>query len=152
MRRFIRLFGSNVLTIKDGNLWCILCSCPVTAEKKYFVFQHMKTASHQANADLRDIITPVKVYDENRMKEQKEFLMDLCKMLIDAGIPLDRLENESLRFFLRKYSYKSIPEDHIFKMKFLDISYDTTIKHIRDEVSDEMIWVSFEEMIDINER
>ena len=56
--RFIEMFGSDVLVSEGDGLRCILCDCAVSVEKKYTVLQHMKTAKHQSNASLNDVIFP----------------------------------------------------------------------------------------------
>ena len=71
----------------DGKiLFCKICEQSVNYGKKYFLFQHVNTTKHK-NA-LSKLPTS---------SRKSQFALDLCTAFANAGIPLWKLENPTLR-------------------------------------------------------
>ena len=81
-----------------------------------------------------------------------QFSVDLCKALIDAGIPLTKLQNCSFNNFLAKYTRRSVPDESTLRKNYVDSCYDKAIQNIRDVVGDSNIWVSIDETTDATGR
>ncbi|XP_055493525.1 uncharacterized protein LOC129698403 [Leucoraja erinacea] len=79
---------------------------------------------------------------------KSEFPRYLCKAFIDAGIPLGKLENKSLRGFLEKYTEQPIPSESLLWKKYVDSNFDIVVQKIRDKVACNKIWISIDETID----
>ncbi|PSN41554.1 Catalase [Blattella germanica] len=76
------------------------------------------------------------------------FNEELCDALLSVDIPVNKLNNITLRNFLEKYTRRSIP--NVFTIRKLNIqkSYDKCNDHICDELKDSKIWISIDETMD----
>lgn len=52
------------------------------------------------------------------------FFEELCDALIGANIPLNKLNNESLKSFLSKHCNQCIPGESKLRKRYLEISYN----------------------------
>ncbi|KAL1238806.1 DASH complex subunit [Trichinella spiralis] len=83
------------------------------------------------------------------VKDSKsQFPTDLCMTFIDAGIPLWKLENKSLRGFLEKYTKQHIPSESSLQKNYIDNNFNNVMDRIRRKVAYNKTWVSIDEMID----
>ncbi|KRY25875.1 hypothetical protein T03_5402, partial [Trichinella britovi] len=93
-------------------LFCKACGMTINHEKKYFVCQHLQTAKHKSATEKmkteskQACLLNTFVADSS---SKSQFPTELCMAFIDAGIPLWKLENKSLRSFLEKYTKQHIP-------------------------------------------
>lgn len=86
---------------------------------------------------------------ENRDQiDRKQFSSDLCKAFIDVGIPLWKLENESLKKFVKKYTQKTIPNESTLRKYYVDMYYNDTIAKIKANTLNKKLWISVDETID----
>ncbi|KRY25406.1 hypothetical protein T03_7109 [Trichinella britovi] len=67
---------------------------------------------------------------------------------IDAGIPLWKLENKSLRSFLEKYTKQHIPSESSLRKHYIDNNFNNVMDRVRREVAYNKIWISIDETID----
>ncbi|XP_003381038.1 hypothetical protein Tsp_07581 [Trichinella spiralis] len=79
---------------------------------------------------------------------KSQFPTDLCMAFIDAGIPLWKLENKSLRGFLEKYTKQHIPSESSLRKNYIDKNFNNVMDRIRRKVAYNKTWVSINEMID----
>lgn len=80
------------------------------------------------------------------------FNMDLCKALLAANIPLNKLSNSKFREFLEKYTGKHIPHESTLRKGYVDNVYNETIDIIKTKIGDNKIWVSIDETCDVEGR
>lgn len=118
---YVSEFGAHVFSTDGTVLLCKACEKTVTHEKKYFISQHVSTKKHISALASKS--------DEKKMtllstafatfSKQWQFSLDLCKTLIDAGIPFWKLENQSLKKFLQKYTGEPVPRESTLRKKLL---------------------------------
>ncbi|KRX35235.1 hypothetical protein T05_7684 [Trichinella murrelli] len=85
----------------------------------------------------------------NHEKNSKsQFPTELCMAFIDAGIPLWKLENKSLRSFLEKYTKQHIPSESSLRKHYIDNNFNNVMDRVRREVAYNKIWISIDETID----
>lgn len=147
----VREFGTDIFSTDNCVLFCKVCEKAVNHEKKYFVVQHVQTAKHKSAAEKtsKDKSQACLLTTFTASSSRKaEFSSDLCKAFIDAGIPLWKLENQSLRCFLEKYTKEHIPSESTLRKNYVDTNYNTTVQSIRDSVADNKIWISIDETTD----
>ena len=60
--------------------------------------------------------------------------MDLCRALISANIPLNKLQNTEFRKFLQAYTQNDVPTESTLRKSYLDNCYEEMMKTIRQRV------------------
>lgn len=150
LNKLLREFGKDIFSTDGSVLFCKFCETKVNFEKKYFVTQHLSTAKHKMSANKS--VDPKKTCLLQNFKGisqgQSQFSLDLCKALLDANIPLWKLENSSLKEFLQKYTKEQIPNESTLRKNYVDIVYLSVIENIREKVKEKQIWVSIDETTD----
>ena len=84
--------------------------------------------------------------------DRKQFNSDLCEALVNANIPLSKLENKSFRSFLEKYTGNVVPDESTLRKNYVDFHYNTTMNKIRIHAGNSKIWVSIDESTDVTGR
>jgi len=149
---YISEFGENIFS-SDGNiLFCKICEAKVTCEKRFTVLQHLKTSKHSRGIQ--------RLGDQQQKTQQllpttskiNSFNKDLCKTLLAANIPLNKLQNTYFRSFLEKYTHKDIPSVSLLRSTYVNECYNETMDAIRKEVLDKKIWISIDETTDVQSR
>ncbi|XP_003382220.1 conserved hypothetical protein [Trichinella spiralis] len=125
----VKEYGSDILSTDNTVLFCKACGKTINHKKKYFVYQYMQTTKHKSATE--------------KMKTE-----NLCMAFIDAGIPLWKLENKSLRGFLEKYTKQHIPSESSLRKNYIDNNFNNVMDRIRRKVAYNKTWVSIDEMID----
>ena len=152
---FVKEFGSDVFSTDGSVLFCKVCEKSVNFEKKYFISQHVQTAKHQNAANKTkpgDQQTSLLTTFSASTSRKSTFSLELCKAFVDAGIPLWKLENKSLKLFLEKYTKQVIPSESTLRKNYVDTLYDLTMQRIKEEVKDKKIWISIDETTDVKGR
>lgn len=150
---FVKEFGSDVFSTDGSILFCKACEKSVNFEKKYFISQHLETSKHKTAKDKKDGKTPTLIPTCFQLSSRKsEFAMDLCRSFVDAGIPLWKLENKSIRAFLQKYTNQSVPCESTLRKTYLDDCYTEVLKTIQNEIGTKNIWLSIDETTDVTGR
>ncbi|KRX71701.1 CGG triplet repeat-binding protein 1 [Trichinella sp. T6] len=134
-------YGSDILSTDNTVLFCKACGKTINHEKKYFVYQHLQTAKHKSATEKINTF----VADSS---SKSQFPTELCMAFIDAGIPLWKLENKSLRSFLEKYTKQHIPSESSLRKHYIDNNFNNVMDRVRREVAYNKIWISIDETID----
>ncbi|XP_049798065.1 uncharacterized protein LOC126216638 [Schistocerca nitens] len=82
------------------------------------------------------------MYDKSELNEE------LCEAIIKANNPLNKLDNEGLRTFLKKYTGKDIPHESTIRNNYVDPLYEKTLENIKKDISDSLVWLSVDETTD----
>ena len=77
-------------------------------------------------------------------KEKVEFCKDLCRTLVENGIPLIKLRQPSCRAFLEKYTRFKCPSETIIR-SFVDKESAIDLEEMRSTLKNEHIWVCVDE-------
>lgn len=123
--------------------------------------QHVKTKKHIERKAEKDIILEEiqnEIPEQEVPEEEPEphencsFNRDLCKALLSADIPLNKLSNKTFRDFLEKYAGKCIPDQSTVRKYLVQQIYNASAKKLQTKVADEKIWVSLDETTDVEQR
>lgn len=138
MAQVLEGFG-EVFTLMDKDfVFCNVCCQNVAFHgKRQKLQQHVDTTKHLQNV---------------AGTSTTEFYEDLCEAFVSANIPLHKLNNPSLRSFLKKYTGRDIPHESTLRKNYISKQYDKTISTIKSQLSDNYIWVSADETTDIKGR
>lgn len=80
------------------------------------------------------------------------FYIDLCRMMVSANIPLNKLNNKEFREFLEKYTQQHIPSESTLRQYYVPKLYDENMKQIRNSIIGNKIWISIDETTDVTGR
>ncbi|KAE9541774.1 hypothetical protein AGLY_003765 [Aphis glycines] len=146
------LYGEEVFKVDESVLFCQLCECKVSSEKKFNITQHLKTDKHiQATKRHKNKIEKKQQFLTSYQKKNS-FNVDLCKAFIAANIPLNKLSNSIFRKFLETYIKNPIPDQTTLRKLYVDDIYNETMENIRSKLSSKQIWVSVDETTDVEGR
>lgn len=153
VERYPKLFR-----VEGDFLFCICCEQKVIAERMTQVTQHLETKTHKKNEEKRnDSNQPTQSLmsdftGQSRGPKRNEFNMDLCKMLVDTNIPMNKITHPSFIAFLEKYTKQRIPSDTTLRIDYLPILYEETIKKLREKAKGKKIWITLDETTDVELR
>ena len=112
---------------------------------------HLKTGKHIEN--LSDGASSSKQDNVDAPStDRKQFNLDLCEALVDANIPIWKLENKKFKEFLEKYTKHVVPDESKIRKNYVDIYYNNTMSKIRTNVGNSNKWVSINESTDTTGR
>ncbi|XP_003737959.1 uncharacterized protein LOC100902100 [Galendromus occidentalis] len=149
---YVRYFGGDILTTDGSVLFCKICEKNINGDKKYFVRQHINSASHTKRTTRDDDASKKQVSllpnFVTRPQKGSEFNMDLCETLVKADIPFYKIQNPCFRRFIEKWSKQYFPHESALRKTYLKEVYDGTIRMIRASIGEGKIWVSVDETTD----
>ncbi|KAF0687787.1 BED-type domain-containing protein, partial [Aphis craccivora] len=139
LRHFVSEFGDEVFSIDASILFCKLCEC------KFNVTQHLKTDKHLKAIKREQNKIEKKQQLLTNIPRKCTFNIDLCKTLISANIPLNKLSN---------YTKNHIPDESTLRKLYVNdiYIYNETIEKIRSQVANNRIWMSIDETTDVEGR
>ncbi|KAE9521868.1 hypothetical protein AGLY_017750 [Aphis glycines] len=153
LKKYVSEYGIDFST--DGHvLYCKMCEIKIKFEKKYNVSQHIKTDKHQKNVKRKNEQAQRKVQQllTNQNSVKSDFNMDLCRAMVSANIPLNKLSDNVFRTFLEKYTGKSIPMGATLRKGYIDDIFNSTLDNMKMEIQQNKIWVSINETCDVEGR
>uniref|UniRef100_A0A2S2Q5L2 CGG triplet repeat-binding protein 1 n=1 Tax=Sipha flava TaxID=143950 RepID=A0A2S2Q5L2_9HEMI len=155
LNTFVSEFGKNVFSIDTRVLFCKYCETKVDSERRSSVIQHLKTEKHLRSVKRKENQQETKcqqLLTNDLPSKKSKFNLDLCKAMVSANIPLNKLSNIEFRTFLEVYSRKDVPTESVLRKFYLDDCYNEMMEKIRQRVFDRKIWVSLDETTDAEGR
>lgn len=154
LRGFISEFGNHVFSADGRILFCKVCELKVEYERRSSVTQHLKTEKHVKMVKRKEIFkaSTQQMITQTNTTKKSPFNMDLCKALLSANIPLNKLANRKFRNFLESYTGKEIPYETTLRKGYIDDCFIETMQKIREYISDHKIWISIDETTDAEGR
>ena len=147
---YVKTFGADILSTDGSVLLCLVCSKPVNPENQYFVTQHLKSFGHVKRLKSHQNSSQVSLLSNFMKKPAKgvEFSMELCQMLTEVDIPFYKVQHQSFRNFMEKWTGQSTPHESTLRKNYLKGVYEATIDMIRESIGNSKIWVSIAESTD----
>lgn len=153
LQSYVTEFGTEIFSTDNKILFCKVCNTKVSSEKRFSITQHIAAEKHRKS---------VKRAEEKKDKSQQllfqnsstksSFKTDLCKAMLSANIPFNKLSNPHFKIFLEKYTSEVIPDQSTLRKSCVDNCYQETIGEIRNKVAEKKIWVSIDETTDAEGR
>ena len=106
---------------------CIACDKEFNCNRKSNIIYHLKTARHRNNAVKGERSNEQNNEDGPSTTDRKQFNLDLCEALVDANIPIWKLENKKFKGFLEKYTGYVVPDESTIRKNYVDVHYKNTI-------------------------
>ena len=92
------------------------------------------------------------IEDNKENNSQKQFNLDLCLFLISLNIAFNKVNDKRFRDFVEKYTGNLVPHGSVLSRYYLPKVYNKTMEYIRQNVSDDRIWISIDQMTDSQQR
>lgn len=98
-------------------------------DKKFQITQHLQTAAHRnaVNKKVSKIQTtlPAAFSASTSGNDCNDnFSKDICKALVSANIPLNKLNNVEFRTFLEKYTKRKVPDESTIRKNYVGKVYE----------------------------
>lgn len=150
LNNYVSEFGPEVFSTDGKILYCKICDIKCGSAKRFNVTQHLTTAKHLKLFAQKEKNVNIKKAQQHFLTDTKKscFNRDLCSAMLSANIPLNKLNNESFKSFLVKYTGNIIPAVTTLRKGYVDEIYNETLIKIRNAVIDKKIWVSIDETTD----
>lgn len=139
-------------------LFCTLCNHMVQAKKVSQVAQHINCKGHKLAVDKKENSkhsvsqSLIPDYQSKPGPKLSEFNMDLCKTLLEANIPLYKVNHPSVKNFIEKHTSSSAPDESTLRRKYVSALYGEMIEKLRSKAAGKYIWVSLDETTDVEQR
>lgn len=146
----IEKMGKDTYSLTDNGVYCKICDKEISTMRLFVIRRHANSLTHKTA--LRILISNTSSDVIQTDKKHSTFAKDLCSALIAADIPFHKLENQVFREFLEKYTKKKIPNKSTLHKYYLQPCYNDVINAIREEINNHAIWVSIDEITDVNKR
>ncbi|KAF0764859.1 Uncharacterized protein FWK35_00006777 [Aphis craccivora] len=137
LKIFILEFGDNVFSTDERVLFCKICEIKVEYERRSSVIQHILTVKHVKMIKQKEMFNTrtQKMITQINTTKKSTLNMDLCKALLSANIPLNKLSNQVFRNFLELYTRKEIPYETILRKGYIDKIDDCFIETMQKKWS-----------------
>jgi hypothetical protein len=112
-----------------------VCNKQIPCSKKSQLTQHVETALHKNSLKRSENLKKQVFFVENKSKHDS-FNEELCRSLVVANIPWNKLQVPLFREFLEKYTSRHIPDESTLSKNYLEPCYIQTISEIRKLVGD----------------
>lgn len=147
--KMVEEFGSDTLSGDGEILKCIPCNRELNYNRKSNIIAHLATAKHRNN--VRDGSNDQNNTGEGN-EDKKQFNLDLCEALVNANIPIWKIENKKFKSFLKKYTRYEVPDESTIRKNYVDVHFKNTMRAIQTNVGNSKIWVSIDETTDTTGR
>lgn len=151
LRNYVSEFG-NIFTTDSKILFCTICNIKIASDKRFSVTQHIATEKHQRGVNRTENKKKTQQLISKDSSSKSSFNNDLCKAMLSANIPLNKLSNTYFKEFLIKYTGQNIPDQTTLRKVNVDHCYQEVLNEIRQKVAGKKIWVSIDETTDAEGR
>uniref|UniRef100_A0A183BPS3 DUF659 domain-containing protein n=1 Tax=Globodera pallida TaxID=36090 RepID=A0A183BPS3_GLOPA len=153
LKIWISKFPDGIYTSNGKIVFCQPCGQKVTCTKFFQLKQHDETAKHKQSLNRYQQATsssqqPFLTPESFDTEQTDPFVEDLCDALIGANIPFFKINNQSLKYFLTKYTGRHIPDQSTLRKNYLKICYKNSIERIKRHIGNSFVWVSVDETTD----
>lgn len=104
----------------------------------------MKTSKHQRLCDRPSSQPLIK----ETLNKQQVFCQDIASMLVEADIPVTKLDHPAVRQFFAKYVQHDLPSESTIRKNNIPKLYDEKVEEMRQALKDKYIWIAVDETTD----
>jgi len=151
LKNYVSEFG-NIFTTDNKILFCTVCNIKIASDKRFSVTQHIATEKHRRGVNRVEDKKKCQQLISQDPSSKSSFNNDLCKAMLSANIPLNKLSNTHFKQFLIKYTGQNVPDQTTLRKGNVDYCYKEVITEIRQKVVGKKIWVSIDETTDAEGR
>lgn len=156
LRALVNEFECDIFLTDGTVLYCKIYEVKIDENRKCTVEQHVSRIKHTNRIEKIKIN---KEYNESKIQSlitdssnKSPFNYDLCHALLSANIPFHKLQNVAFKHFLEKYTNKIISNESTLRKTYVQGYYKETIKKIRNYVENNKMWISIDELTNVQRR
>ena len=123
----------------NSQLYCNLCNCAVSYNKRFLVDSHRNTSKHQKALGNRSENLITHTSQTFSRSSDTDFVEKVTKAFLSAGIPLYRLNNTHIKNLFRDIGHR-LPPETTCRWTALQLSKHE-LKQIRNAVHDKQIFL-----------
>jgi len=116
---------------------CKVCETKVSSEKRFSISQHIASDKQvrgvqrfkrkEGNKKIQLLVPSI--------SKKSEYNLDLCKAMLAANIPLNKLSNPQFRSFLEKYTMKDTPVESTLRLGYVDIVTSIRLTRLKKKLT-----------------
>ena len=127
----------------NNQLYCNLCNCAVSCNKRFLVDSHRNTSKHQKALRSRPENLIPQTSQTFLRSSDTDFVVKIIKAFLSADIPLYKLNNTHIKNLFRDIGHR-LPSETTCRRTALQLSGDES-KRIRNAVHDKQIFLIVDE-------
>ena len=127
----------------NNQLYCNLCNCAVSCNKRFVVDSHRNTSKHQKALSSRSENLIPQTSQTFLRRSDTNFVEKVIKVFLSADIPLCKLNNTHFKNLFRDIGHR-LPSETTCRRTALQLSEDE-LKRIRNAVQDKQIFLIVDE-------
>ena len=109
IKQLIEEYGSEYFRGNKETITCILCETEIQVHERRFIERHCNTIKHKKHINLlSNKDQPSELSSSSYQLSNNEFFRDMCEMMINADIPLYKVNNPHFKTFIEKYTCKMV--------------------------------------------
>ena len=120
-------------------LYCNLCNCAVSCNKRFLVDSHRNTSKHQKALGSRSENLIPQTSQTFLRSSDTDFVKKVTKAFLSADIPLYKLNNTHIENFFRDFDHR-LPSETTCRRTTVQLSEDE-LKRIRNAVHDKQVFI-----------
>jgi hypothetical protein len=145
----------------DGNvLFCSLCCKTIAYDSKHGADRlrtHIQSLKHceyakNANINKQKMISECLDTASSSQSIKDTFNKDLTACLVEANIPLYKVNHPSVKKFLTKYTTHHVPDESTLRKFHVKVLYDTNIANIKMDIGEDAFYLIIDESTDVEQR
>ncbi|CAF0815749.1 unnamed protein product [Brachionus calyciflorus] len=148
-------FGKDILSAVDNELFCSVCTLKLDFTRKSSIEQHFKTITHQKNVkkSAKKKAVGQLFLDSNADKIKENLARDLLEAFTCANIPLNKLENDSIKNLFEKYLPTNVPfPSTSLVRKQIPVYYNEIFESIKVDIKNKKVAILCDESTDSQQR
>ena len=127
----------------NNQLYCNLCNCAVSSNKRFLVDSHRNKSKHQKALGSRSESLILQISQTFLRSSDTDFVEKVTKAFFSADIPLYKLNNMHIKNLFRDIGHR-LPSETTCRRTALQLSKDE-LKRIRNAVHDKQIFLIVDE-------
>lgn len=155
--RIVKEFPTDFKT-DGGILYCKWCERDIPVKQIFQAKQHLGTVKHMEakTRKSKPIQTLLPSFQQESASSPgpklNEFNMDICKMFLQADIPLHKLTYPGVKNFIQKYTPYSCPDQSTLRKHYVPVLYKETLTRMQLAAKNKYLWISLDETTDVEQR
>ena len=143
IQSIVEEFPDEFMQSINNELYCCLCNCAVSCNKRFLVDSHRNTSKHQKALGSRSEDLIPQTSQSFLRSSDTDFVEKVTKAFLSADILLYRLNNTHIKNLYRDIGHR-LPSETTCRPTALQLSEDE-LKRIRNAVHDKQIFLIVDE-------
>ena len=148
----IRQFGGTKVweyNHTKNEVFCKLCTASFGIERRSVIAGHVGTKKHKRNMELLEAgsLSTKQVMLSTAPIQRPVFTMDLATMLVEANIPINKVEHPAFVSFVEKYCKKTVPSRSTLTLTIEEEAKEY-LKKIKTSLTGKPLYIALDETTD----